>query len=655
MPFRPPLSVILLLAAAPAAAASAPVSEEVRAEFRAALEQAARPGPESAALRGYLLRPYLEAARLRHALVPVAAGRRDEALERRITAFLKRHRDEPVTLELRRDWLKVLGERQDWAAYQAEAALAPPDPALRCHALAARLALHDLDGLREAALDLWLTLRDPPPACAPLFRWLDTPDRLSDAEIEQRARFAAQARLPAPGSLRDLPPPRQALARLWERLMAAPERELRLFLDERGVTGLPPPPDPGVGDALLEAFDRVARRDSRKAREIYPRLRKHAALSGAQRARLQRSHALGLAYDFDEAALELFDELPGEALDPLAHEWRVRAALRHGEWKQALRWLEAMPEAQGQEPRWRYWRARMLERRHRKEEAQALYAAVAKEREYYAFLAAERLERKPDLRPRALPDDRLAQDRLAADPALRRARELFACALPALAGPELRYALRERPVAEKAQAARLVASWGWLDAAVLLLSELQLWDDLWLRFPLPHEAEVAAAAKDTGVPPDWLYAVLRTESLYDPRALSGAGAVGLLQIRLPTARQVAQRAKLPAPQRDDLFDPAVNIALGARYLREMQDRFGDRFILTLAAYNAGPYRVPGWLPEEPIEADVWIENIPYNETRAYVQRALSNLVILSWRRNGEPAALLPLLQPVAAARQDAGK
>lgn len=655
MSLRPRLPVILLLAAMPAAAAPAPASDAVRAEFRAALEQAARPVPESAALRGYLLRPYLEAARLRHALVPVAAGRPDETIERRIAAFLKRHRDEPVTTELRRDWLKVLGERANWAGYQAEAALAPADPALRCHALAARLALHDLDGLREDALDLWLTLRDPPPACAPLFRWLDTPDRLSDAEIEQRARFAAQSRLPAPASLRDLPPPRQALARLWERLMAAPDRELRRFLEGRDAKDLPAPPDPGVGDALLEAFDRVARRDSRKALELYPRLRQHAALSEAQRARLQRAHALGLAYDFDEAALELFDDLPEEALDPLAREWRVRAALWHGEWKQALRWLETMPEAQREEPRWRYWRARALERRRDKDAARLLYEQVAQEREYYAFLAAERLGRKPDLRPRALPDDRAVQDRLAAAPAVQRARELFACGLAALAGPELRYALRERSVEEKAQAARLVATWGWLDAAVLLLSELQLWDDLWLRFPLPHEAEVAAAAKDTGVPPEWLYAVLRTESLYDPRALSGAGAVGLLQIRLPTARQVAQRAKLPPPQRDDLFDPAVNIALGARYLREMQDRFGDRFILTLAAYNAGPYRVPGWLPEDPVEADVWIENIPYNETRGYVQRALSSLVILSWRRGGEPAALLPLLQPVAASRQDADK
>jgi soluble lytic murein transglycosylase len=181
-----------------------------------------------------------------------------------------------------------------------------------------------------------------------------------------------------------------------------------------------------------------------------------------------------------------------------------------------------------------------------------------------------------------------------------------------------------------------------------MMSELQLWDDLWLRFPRPYDAEVDAAARDTGLPADWLYAVLRTESLYDPRAVSKAGALGLLQLLLPTARGVAQRAGLPPPARADLFRPDVNLALGARYLRELQGSFRERFILTLAAYNAGPNRVPQWLPLEPVDAEIWIENIPYNETRGYVQRALSNLVILGWRRNGEPTPVLPLLAPLAA-------
>jgi soluble lytic murein transglycosylase len=650
MAVRPQRAAAWLLAAtatATAQAAPPPACEELRA----ALDRAASPASsDSAALRADPLYPYVQAARLRHALAAVPDGARDATLEARIRGFLARPTDEPVTRELSREWLAFLGERQAWTEFQAAAPEAPPDLSLQCYALQARLEQRDLDGLREAALALWLRERDTPPACAALFRWLDTPERLSDAEIEMRALFAAQSRAPLPAARADLLPPRRALIDFWDRLMAQPERELRrLGAGETVVPGLRL--DDEAGDAAVEAFTRVARRDSRQARALFKPLLDLKMFSEAQRHRLRMLHALGLAYDFDAEAVKVFRDVPEVALDVTAREWRVRAALLHNETRWALHWLEAMPEPQRQEPRWKYWRARLLER-HRPEQARALYAEVAQEREYYAFLAAERLKQKPDLRPLALPEDAVLQEQLAAVPAMRRARRLFECALPDLAAAEYRHALRERPAEARAQAARLVAGWGWHTPALLQLAALQLWDDLWLRFPLPYDPEIEAAAKDTGLPADWLYAVLRTESLYDPRAVSRAGALGLLQLRLPTARQVAQRAGLPRPERDDLFLPAVNIALGARYLREMHDRFGGHWALTLAAYNAGPQRIPDWLPQVPVEADVWIENIPYNETRTYVQRGYSALVMVGWRRRGEPTPLLPLLSPLPALKAE---
>jgi soluble lytic murein transglycosylase len=645
---------LLLCACAAGAEVPAAASELVRAEFRAALDHIAdsKAPPDSAALRAYLLHPYVVAARLRHELSRVPDGQRAAGLESRIRAFLQRHGEEPVTRELRHDWLGFLGARADWPAFQQAAPAELADLSLRCYALAARLAQRDLDGLREAVLELWLRRGDTPPACRPVFAWIDTSERVSDAEIEQRARFAAQQRVPLPATLGDLLPQRRALMEFWERLMAQPERELQRYVSGPEPKHLPPPPDPGPGEALLEAFVRVAKRDSRQALKVFEPLLEKGPFSEDQRALLKRAHALGLAYDFDPAALNVFRDVPEPALDATSREWRVRTALWHREWSLALEWLEAMPEEQRREPRWRYWRARMLERRQR-DQAHALYAEVAKEREYYAFLAAERLGRKPDLRPVPLAEDPALRATLAALPELQRAEELFRCELPALAWQELRHALKDRSPAERAQAARLANTWGWFEPAVRLLSEQQHWDDLALRFPLPFQPEIERAAQDTGVNADWLYAVLRTESLYDARAVSRVGALGLLQLMLPTARQVAKRAALPKPERDDLFRPEVNIALGARYLREMQERFANRFILTLAAYNAGPHRVPDWLPAKPIEGDIWIEGIPYTETRTYVQRALSSLVILSWRRTGEPARLAPLLQPVAAPAQDA--
>ena len=646
-PIRALASVLLLAGSAAAAGADARAMPAVCAPFRAALDAPGAPAVADAAeLRASVLYPYVEVARLRHALSRVPDKARAPELEASIRALLVREGEAPVARDLRREWLSYLGARSAWKEFLVEAPAELPDAALKCHALNARRAIGDRDGVREAAVALWMEHREVPEPCEPLFKWLDTPQHLSDAEIEHRGIKAAQLRARLPKALSSLPAPRRALVQMWDRLMAQPERELRRLLE--APNKLPRAPDADVAPALLEAFSRVARRDSRQSRVLHDALAQLPLLDAAARGRLAREHALGLAYDFETDAIAAFKAVPPEALDGPAHEWRLRAALWHGQWALAEEWLAALPAAQAAEPRWRYWRARVLQRR-KDPAAEALYAEVSREREYYGFLAAERLGRTPDLRPLPLVEDKAERARLAALPPMQRARDLVACELPDLAAPELRYALRDASAPSRAQAAALISLWGWHEAAVRVLSELQLWDDLALRFPIVYDEHISAAARDTCLPAEWLHAVLRTESLYNPRAISPAGALGLLQLRLATARQVARRHGLPVPSRDDLLRPDVNVALGARYLREMQDRFGGRFILTLAAYNAGPQRVPDWLPKQPLDGDIWVENIPYNETRTYVQRALSSVVILNWRRDGKPGRILPQLDPVPAA------
>src|SRR5690349_5836927 len=350
-----------LLAWAGGARAQA-AGDAVRAEFRAALDGAAqvvRRAPDSAALRGYVLYPYVEAARLRNALSRVPADRREVMAEAAVEGFLQRAGDEPVARELRRDWLAYLGERRVWPKFLAQAPPAPADLALRCHALHARLGPPAADGLRDEALALWLAHRERPAACDPVFQWLEEPGRLAAPEIESRALFAARNRLRLPAGLPGLAPERQALVQWWERLRGQPERELKAFVAAPGAQGA----DTERAEALVEAFDRVARRDSKLAAGLFEGLAKQKVFSEAQRHELRLSYALGLAYDLDPAALDQFRKLPEEALDALAREWRVRAALLHRDWRHALAWLEAMPPVQRDEPRWRYFRARLLEKR----------------------------------------------------------------------------------------------------------------------------------------------------------------------------------------------------------------------------------------------------------------------------------------------------
>jgi soluble lytic murein transglycosylase len=163
-----------------------------------------------------------------------------------------------------------------------------------------------------------------------------------------------------------------------------------------------------------------------------------------------------------------------------------------------------------------------------------------------------------------------------------------------------------------------------------------VFNDYVLLYPRPFDREVDKAAKLVDLPRELIYGVMRQESLYRADAVSSAGARGLLQLLLETARRTAKVWDRPRPTAEGLLDPSVNITLGAAHLRDLVDRFRGQTIVALAGYNAGPNAAKRWLPSEAIESDVWIENIPYNETRNYVQRILWHTVVFRWLESGEP-------------------
>jgi soluble lytic murein transglycosylase len=175
------------------------------------------------------------------------------------------------------------------------------------------------------------------------------------------------------------------------------------------------------------------------------------------------------------------------------------------------------------------------------------------------------------------------------------------------------------------------------------------WDDVPLRYPRPYAASVLNAAKESQVSDDWLFAIMRQESLFRKDAVSRADARGLMQMQPATATAVARRWHLPPPARDDLFEPSVALRLGARYVRELLDKYRGQLAPSLAAYNAGPMSVSRWLPSDPIGADVWIENIPYTETRGYIQHILEHVVAFAKMRDAPPprlSNLLPRVEPL---------
>jgi soluble lytic murein transglycosylase len=171
------------------------------------------------------------------------------------------------------------------------------------------------------------------------------------------------------------------------------------------------------------------------------------------------------------------------------------------------------------------------------------------------------------------------------------------------------------------------------------------WLDAWkLAFPAPFHDIVAREAKRTGRDPALIYAIMREESAFDADAESPADAYGLMQLILPTARTMARPLGLPF-DRAALKRPSVNVALGSSVLAKYAEAFPENELLAIAAYNAGPGNSRRWLRERPnADFDLWVELIPYVETRRYMKRVLSSRAVYAFlyqRDDFEKFALLP--------------
>jgi len=621
--------------------------EALRRAFLAAYEQAEAglpPPPEgdTPSLASYPLYPYVVGARLRAGMARQTA---DPALGGRVEAFLARHGQEPVGRWVRRPWLTLLAGRGQWDAFLAAYAQADdPGQALRCQALRARIALDRMEGVAEEAAAEWLTPRSADEACDPVFDWMRGKGLLDQALIEQRARLAlaeGEAGL-ARWLAKSLPEDTARPLRDWALLLTNPAGSIDALIRS---------PATQVEDqALLGGWTRLARSDPRAAQARYRALLDARGGGPALASQLARPVALGMAWSRLDGAADYFDRIDAADFDETTHEWHVRAALWAGHWKQAADAIAAMPPALRDTSRWRYWEARTAEVAGDEARARTLYEAVIPTDNWFAVLSAARLGRKfePHHRPAGL--EAGAADAVGMLPALVRARELFAVGLVPFAQSEWNAGYESLDATSRRAALLLPDRWGWHFQAIASAAQQGLFDDYELLYPTPFDAEVDAATRRSGLAASLVYAVLRQESLYQPWAVSSAGAVGLMQLLPSTAKITARRAGLPRPTRESLLDPAINLPLGAETLAGLIERFDGQVLLALAGYNAGPGAVRRWLPSRGMDADVWVENIPYNETRAYVQRIMWHSVVFQWLRDRKPEDATPWLVEVRPAR-----
>ena len=588
------------------------------------------------ALVDYPLYPYLEFTELSRRL---GTASRDE-----IETFLERYSDTPLAWQLRRTWAKLLARRGHWESF-LDVYENSDDATMRCQWLRALINANQADKAVPHVEAMWLVGRSQPPACDPVFKAWRSAGYLNRDLVWQRIELAIRAGRPSLASYlsRFLDAEEQPLVKEWLRVRKQPVRVTQVArLDGDAEI---------IETILVYGIERMARRDPELAAGTWERLRTRFAFSGTAVASVHRR--LGLSYAFARKAEALYwlNTIAESEMDDRAREWRILSSLNQGEWRQALEHLLTVQGGKKartpSSPRWRYWTARTLESLEWHDDADSIYAELARERSYYGFLAADRIERDYRLNHRTLEYGDHELRLLAAQPGAMRARELHSLGRPINARREWRMFTRGMSDEELARAAKLADSWGWHGRAIMTVARTPHLDDLEMRFPLAYHDRVLEQARAKDLDPAWMYAIVRQESAFIADARSPAGALGLMQIMPGTGRKIGRSLEKPLKNREQLLDADISLEFGSTYLRTLLNQLNEHPVLAAAAYNAGPHRVERWRPaERNVSADLWIENIPYRETREYVRRVITYTAIYEQRLGRKSVRLSERLTPI---------
>jgi soluble lytic murein transglycosylase len=594
--------------------------EAFRAGNRAALENL------YTQLADDTLAPYVEYYWLRQGI-----GQRDEAA---IMAFIRREKDSYLSERLRADWIKVLGRQARWPEVLRQyEQLQSPDLESRClkiQAMARQGNTAERQKNQEEAEVLWQTIINVPEGCQPLFSRLG--ERVSDDVYWRRARLLFEQGKPdlARQVLRFLPREQQPEAKQLDQLIRQP----RIWLARQRAGDLG---HRVRREIVALAIARLAQNDPVVAAEQLDQWRAHL---GAQAAAWcwGQIGLQGARRHLPEASAWFARGKP-ELLSPDAAEWRARAALRAQKWNSVRLAIEQMPQELRTRPAWVYWLGRAYKAAGRLDEARAQFASLRGQPHFYGNLSDEELGHSVTIPRPALPPhaDELFYARTL--PGVVRALALFRLGLRPEAIREWNWTLRDMDDRQLLAAATLAREYQLYDRAINTADKTLSQHDYSLRFLAPFEAQVRLAAREQALDEAWVYGLMRQESRFITQARSSAGASGLMQLMPATAKWVAKKIGLKDYDHRRVNDPDVNLLLGTSYMRMVLEDLYRHPVLASAAYNAGPGRARRWCADTPLEGAIYAETIPFDETRDYVKKVMSNAVYYALLFNGESASL----------------
>lgn len=560
----------------------------------------------AAGLTGHVLQPYVAYWRIRQRI--------EESSPAEVRDAIAQLADGPLSDRLRNDWLRVLGKRGQWEAFQTDqVGIRSEDIEVTCYAVQRGLFAGDDEAARQARA-LWLRGRPLPDPCNSVFEAALRSGLITQADVWARVRLALQqGQVTLAKAMNKHLPDRETLdPKALDQAASNP----RVFLERRGVVLA----DRGDREVFIFALLRLARS---APQEAATRWRSSAGSFTAE----EKQYVWGqLAYwatmQHDPEALAWYGQA-GKLTDAQL-EWRARAALRARNWPEVIASVDAMTEGGRSEQEWRYWKARALKVQGKTAAANALLAPLSNEHSFYGLLAGEELGETaaaPAESYRATEADVAA---VSAVPAIRRSLALFRLGLRFEAAREWNWAVGtfdDRQLIAAAELARRNELW---DRAINTAERTRTLHDFGLRYLAPYRERFRAYAAEHGLDEAWVFGLVRQESRFVADARSSAGASGLMQLMPATAKWVASKLGMKQYRQAIVTDLDINISLGTYYLRHVLDTLDNQPVLASAGYNAGPGRARAWRAEEEMEGALYSETIPFNETRDYVKKVMAN-------------------------------
>lgn len=587
------------------------------------------------AIESHPLAGYVEYHRLR--------GRLPQLEPRQVLGFIDRHADTPLGEWLRGQAIAQYGHAGRYQSLLAVADGEPAGTARQCYYYTALLG-SDPSAAAEGGLALWRVGRSQPDACDTLFGTLRSQGVIGEQEIWERKMLAWQA-----GESGLVGYLGRQLGSRWEGARAAMEQVDGNFAAVTRIPACLGPECRASGPLFAAAMHGFTRADTEAALEAWRRIGEPLPIEREHRAEIERDLIFySLVRDIRHNR-GWVDQALASRSDADLLELRVRAALADRDWRGVLDWLARMEPDTRDDSRWHYWAGRAHERLGDDARAREAYALAAEGRSFFGFAAADRLGQPYALNLERNGFDDSFRQQVARWPAVQRTEALLRINEPGLAASEW-YAAVERADEREARAlADYAQRRGWHAKLVQTTITGRMWDALEWRFPEAYREHFLHWGRMTGVDPYLLMGIARRESAYNPEAVSPAGARGLMQVMPGTATQLARQLGIGDPGAYGVLDPELNIRLGSTYIRDMLDRYSGNRLAAAAAYNAGPGRVDRWLADAPEEFDLFVESIPFRETRLYVQAVLSYRAIFESLANGGSSQDVSMLSPTEKA------